>query len=264
VARLLRPWIEAMSEVVAEHDPYVHLRTTSYGSDSPTGIWDMPELDFATTHLYNTADPARRMRGWAEEEVHNAQGKPIVLSEFGASGASDDAEIDTEAVHWHNGMWSAVMAGFHGPAMYWWWDTYIDPNGLWRVLGGIAAFVKDEELAAYEPVDVATDGPVVAMASLAEDRALLWVRDERYHAGLLQEDYTNAVRDALRDGSDVEWTPEFAEITGAEVRFDAPGEWRADWYSAIDGTPLGSTDVVDGEVAVPALDRSIAAKLVRR
>lgn len=261
----LAPWMQRMTAVLRANDPHRHLITHSYGSGGTSEIWRLPELDFATTHVYSGDDPRTQLPGVAADERSRAAGKPVVLAEYGAGGQADDANVDPEGIHWHTGLWAAPFAGFAGPAMYWWWDEYLDPRELWSQARGIAAFLTGERLARYAPVSLTASTGTVAMGLRAPDRVLAWVRAADYTREVAQRAYEDALRAALRKGEKLTgYAYQPPAVRGARLTVPGPaGAWTARWLSTTDGAAVAVVPVRSATLDVPPFTRDIALKLER-
>jgi hypothetical protein len=95
----LHTWTAAMTPWLRAADSYDHPITTGYSSRIKTAIWGLPELDFASCHLAEAADPVLVMPALAAKQRRIASGKPVVLSFSGK---------ESEALP------AALFAGFAG------------------------------------------------------------------------------------------------------------------------------------------------------
>ncbi len=134
-------WIAEMARYLKRTDPYHHLVSTTYGD---TDTWALPEIDFTMIHMYgqagNTADFTERIRRDVQDLlVHR---KPCLLAEFGIDWQTEDGKWDRMAsgLNMHNGAWAALFSGAAGTAMLWYWDGYVHPHGLYRVLTPVRRF----------------------------------------------------------------------------------------------------------------------------
>ncbi len=165
------------------------------------------------------------------------------------------------------------MSGYASTAMYWWWDTYIEPLNLWHHFGGVSRFLEGENLAALGPADVNLGtGDLNALALQAEDRALVWVQNRAYTAENLQAGLENALREALRSGAqlDLAWRYEPPTVTGQTITLTGleNGPYTLHWYDPQEGVwgDEQEVGVAQGHlsVAIPPLTRDLAFKLSRR
>lgn len=136
-------WVAEMAAYLKRNDPYRHLVSTTYGSEA---VWKCPDVDFSMTHLYgqagNTADFTPQIAAHARD--HRKFAKPYLLAEFGIDWQTADSRWDPKAtgVNMHNGAWAAIMAGAAGTAMLWYWDGYVHPGGLYRILTPVRRFAN--------------------------------------------------------------------------------------------------------------------------
>jgi hypothetical protein len=122
-----------------------------------------------------------------------AFGKPVVLGEFGIDTQGVENLRDKDGTHLVNATMLAVMSGFTGGAMSWWWDNYLTPEGLWATLGTVAdrlrALGAGKVVGPIDDVTV-TDGGTVdgsstvpadhvveARAAWTVDGAMVWLHD---------------------------------------------------------------------------------------
>lgn len=270
----LQPWITEMTATLREVDVYGHLTTHSYGSGSSGGsIWRLDGLELMQQHQYTTQDPSRALPLGYEQMAPLAE-KPLLHGEFGYStGTEDETSFDQEGIHLHNSLWAAAMSGYASTAMYWWWDTYIEPLNLWHHFGGVSRFLEGENLAALGPADVNLGtGDLNALALQAEDRALVWVQNRAYTAENLQAGLENALREALRSGAqlDLAWRYEPPTVTGQTITLTGleNGPYTLHWYDPQEGVwgDEQEVGVAQGHlsVAIPPLTRDLAFKLSRR
>jgi hypothetical protein len=150
-------WNAEMAAYLRDVDPYRHLITTS--ANVPDAVWQLPEMDLVQSHLYGDGSPgdvvatiAWRLRG------DQRFGKPVYLAELGIDFKGTDVTFDPrgEGTNFHNGLWASVLSGSVGPAGYWWWDSYIEPNQLERRFRPIATFMGkvDWARADLRPIDL--------------------------------------------------------------------------------------------------------------
>jgi hypothetical protein len=262
----LKPWITEMTAHIQQYDPYDHLVSSSYaGAGGSTALWAMPELDFVQLHDYTGNDPAKLLP--LQYQVMSPKySKPILLAEYGYSADGASAQPGQDVVHFHNGLWAAPFSGMSSTAMYWWWDTLVDPHNLWAEYKGIATFLKDENLAALAPAkpQQAPEGATV-LALQGQDRALAWVRSNAYDVAAASAAYRQA-RQAGQAGAG--WAYQPAPIEGLQLTITglADGAYTARWYSpkTFEWQPEQAVQVRGGTatLAAPAFAQDLAVKIV--
>ena len=148
-------WTAEMAAYLKRNDPHRHLVSTSYGDDD---TWRCPDIDFTMTHMYgqagNTADFTSRI----QREVKNLakHEKPYLLAEFGIDWQAPDRKWDPRGtgVNMHNGAWTALMSGAAGTSMLWWWDNYVHPLNVYKILTPVRRFADTIDWAQtrFEPL----------------------------------------------------------------------------------------------------------------
>lgn len=181
-------WHREMAAHLKRIDPYGHLVTTSTsGKDSRfDDLWRLEDIDFVQLHIYE-----RKLAEGILREVRRLRrhGKPVLVGEAGQDWRGPDLELkhDPEGLGLHDALWSALACGSSGTGMYWWWDRYIAPRGLYTQFGPLAeagAWLRpgaDEK--GIRPVGVKVLGHftgVQATAVRAGDRVLVWLKDSEY------------------------------------------------------------------------------------
>lgn len=152
-------WHETMSEFLRSIDPYGHLITTSFSNAQlEPSVWRLPHIDFTMTHFYNVSDMAATLLS-LDGMKRAAYGKPTFSAEFGVS--LDKARFDREGVFLHNGLWAGLFSPGAATPMSWWWNNYLEPNGLFHHFGSLTRFLDHTVSPVFlaEPVQVrARDG----------------------------------------------------------------------------------------------------------
>jgi hypothetical protein len=163
-------------------DPYGHLVSTTYGASE---VWRIPEIDFTQTHSYGTgniADHAPVVRRDALE--HAAYGKPHLLAEFGIDWRGPDTKYDTDrrGINFHNALWASACSGNAGGAMIWWWDNYVHPGGLVRLLTPLRTFADAVPwtVGQWKPLETTSSNP--SLHGLVSGRnAIVWAQNSEHH-----------------------------------------------------------------------------------
>ncbi len=260
----MKPWLQEMSKTLAQYDPNHHLRTISYAGDGDPTIWGMPEIDLLQRHEYNVGDPK-----WfkpsndinALQRIPKKINKPFLIGEFGYSG---DGEYGTPAgqlgIHFHNSLWASVMNGYAGTAMYWWWDTLVEPANLWPHYKGVSKFLAHFDLATTVPLTSSIDNPfAIAMARKTNAGAAMWVRNGGYSQTLAQSRY-NITKST---GERFEFVvPPLKDIT-VSLKGLPDGRYRVHWIDTLTGETTREESVASTQgqlnLMIPLLSQDIAA-----
>ena len=264
----LQPWLREMTLVLREHDPNQHLITLSYANDGDPAVWAMPEIDLLQRHEYNPSDPK-----WfkpikdlnALQRIPAAVQKPIVFGEFGYSPNGEaDTPAGREGIHLHNGLWASVFNGYASTAMYWWWDSLVEPANLWPHYTGFANFMQGEDVATMTPLPAKANTIfAVALALKKKDGALVWVRNTAYS----------------QDAAQTRWV--LSQSAGEKYVF-APrpqlnvtvilaglndGAYRVQWFNTLTGEIVSESvvSIAQGQLvlSLPNLMTDAAAKVMR-
>jgi hypothetical protein len=263
---VLKPWIAEMTAYLRQYDPYQHLVSNSHAHGETTRLWKMPELSFAQQHDYSGRDPVKMLPFSFELLAQTAGAKPVLLAEYGYSGEGAKPPLFRETIQFHNGLWAAPFSGFAGSAMYWWWDTLVDPQNLWPEYKSIAEFLKDENLATLAP----TPGKIepagaTALGLQGRDRALVWVRGDAYDVAPATSAYDAA---GGANGAGAGWTYRPPTVSGLKLTLSglADGVYSARWFSPETAAwqPEQRLEVKGGTATleVPAFTQDLAVKVV--
>lgn len=165
-------WTAEMAAYLKEIDPNRRLVSTSYGSPA---IWNDRNVDFTMTHMYGTAGNVSDFTGRiaSDAHAHLKFGKPYILAEFGIDWQTGDQEWDPKGVglNMHNGAWAALASGGAGTAMLWYWDSYVHPKDVYRVLTPVRKFADSVDWARtpMKPIDgIAVEAPAGAPETFAD------------------------------------------------------------------------------------------------
>lgn len=270
---LLKPWIEEMTAVLRAFDPYRHLVTTSYSVPGDPHIWNMPEIDVIQRHEYTGEDA-----GWFKpieggralfRQLKDIELKPLIIGEFAATFTYESPNaLNNDGVQFHNGLWAAAFNGFASTAMYWWWDTLVEPANLWRHYKGISEFLRGEDLAllAAMPVSVNQADRAIALALGRSDRVLIWLRNRAFTMD--EAAYQYAIQRSTGQAKEHTFRFEPRRLEGVVLGLTgmADGRYRLDWHDTLTGAVVSSSVVVaSGGVLTfpaPAFNRDLAAKLL--
>jgi len=266
----LGPWIQEMTPVLQAFDPYDHLITNSLANGGFTQLWALPELDFSQQHDYSGGDLMRTLARDLVRITKIAPDQPLLMGELGyAAGAQETLD----AIHLHIGLWAAPFLGYAGGSMYWWWDTFVDPQNQWPQYKALADFFQGEDLAASTPTTAAVTPKDTAQAFVLQSptRTLLWLQSNAYRIPAVQEAYNKAAFDALKNKqklTDWHYTPPMLSDVTVTVNGLTDGEYTVQWYAPATGEWLteATVQVQDGvaQLSAPAFDTDIAAKLIQK
>ncbi len=268
---LLRRWIEEMTATLRAHDPYRHLVTTSYSVPGDPHIWNMPEIDVVQRHEYIGEDarwfkPVDGGRAFFQH-MKDVASKPVMIGEFAATFTLEQPNALTrEGIQFHNGLWAATFNGFAGAAMYWWWDTLVEPAGLWSHYSGLSTFLRGEDLARYAPTPVvASEQDAIALGLRAPDRVLVWLRNRAYNMDEGAYQYGVQIATGQAEEHTFRFEPRRLDDVALELEALGAGRHRVQWFDTVSGALLSASDVVasDGKLIVraPPFNRDLAAKV---
>ncbi len=163
-SREVAAWHRDMARYLRSIDPWDHLITTSFARTAGDPAVDgLPEMDYVQSHRYGAVDVAENIHRVCIEKSRKYD-KPHYFGEFGTDWQAKNTRADTDGIHLHNGLWSAVVSGAAGTSMLWWWDNYVEPRDLYHHFRPVAEFVKGIPFnrVKYRPLEdvrVAWDGP---------------------------------------------------------------------------------------------------------
>lgn len=261
-------WIRAMTPILKANDPYQHLISTSYANGANPRVNNLEEIDFAQLHLYDSSDPAFTFPELSEQWFQQIPAKPILFAEFGANaGGENSGSTDRSGLHLHNSLWAATFNGFASPAMYWWWDLYVDPLNLWPVFGRLNRFLDGEDLAVLSPVKPLIDTRELPLRGLGDQRRLLvWFHDRKNNIYYLEQARNKLILDGKEPGPDWVYRPE--PRSGNILTLDSlqDGNYIAYWYQPMEGRWFSKSEVRirsgSGSIEIPEFTGDLAVKIL--
>ncbi|MEZ4683040.1 MAG: DUF5060 domain-containing protein [Caldilineaceae bacterium] len=227
-----------------QYDPYDHLITSSNANGAFTQVWAIPEIDFSQQHDYSGGDLLATLARDFARITKTAPAKPVLMGELGYSAGAQDA---LDAMHLHMGLWGAPFLGYAGGSMYWWWDTFIDPQDQWYQYGALGKFFADEDLATLTPGMATVTGEAQALTLQNDQRVLLWLRSDGYRVPVAQAAYDKAVRDAIKSKTKLttwSYAPPLLSAVTVVVNGLNDGRYHAQWYRPTTGEWLTPTELV--------------------
>ena len=171
----------------------------------------------------------------------------------------------------HTGLWGAPFLGYAGGSMYWWWDTFVDPQDQWHQYGALARFFAGEDLATLTLGKAQVAGDAQAFTLQGDDRALIWLPSNGYTVPAAQAAYDKALFAALKSKTKLTtWSYEPPLLSGVTVTVTglAAGDYLAQWYAPSSGEWLAETTVTvtadTVSLTTPDFATDLALKLVRQ
>jgi len=154
-------WHKEMAAYLRQIDPYKHLITTSFASSEYSEIWEIPEIDFTQTHLYNKPNFAQLIP-IVIDRYRFKYHKPHVVGEFGSDyrGVKETRENDPANVAIHNAMWAGLFSPTPISPLTWWWDELIEADNLYFHFQAITNFAT-ELATGSKPIQKLAIGDVV-------------------------------------------------------------------------------------------------------
>jgi mannan endo-1,4-beta-mannosidase len=217
-------WSAAIRDEECRTHGFTRPQTVSIFGPEPEGeysklIFEQPELDFASTHIYNKGDidfpkntvvPALAMARWTRYGLAKTPPhKPFTDSEHGPIHLFNDhrkfmpEELDDE--YERHLMWAHLASGGCGSGMRWpARHPHLLTRGMMRNIGNMSAFARQFGWRDFAPRDATEDieilprkhaKQVLVFAVRDDKRALLWLlRDvPKRHRGMMPQ------REPLRD-----------------------------------------------------------------
>jgi mannan endo-1,4-beta-mannosidase len=276
-------WVTAIAQFIKQYEQERwgkrHLVTVSiFGAQPEEGYWDLifrhPELDFATTHVYefgvvdnpdNTVDGATTMRAavrFALERITEV--RPYIDTESGPIhafmdlGRSLPEAFDDE--FYHNMSWAHLATGGAGSGMRW---PFRHPHtltpGMHAVQQGMARFVSTLAWTEFTPQPI--DDQLAVVARAASDAGQQDSRLPVVPFGC--SDGRQALVWLLRDVRAV--APD-AALPAADLMMPdlMPGTYVAEFWETYEGVKTGEINVwVEGgeqitRLPLPAFSRDVA------
>jgi hypothetical protein len=205
----LATWIKKSDQVLDQWDPYNTMTTNSWSSGASLENWD--NLDYAVTHIYDPSDPIKSLTIQAEALRKAVPDKPILVGEMGSGSVTEDPFTDPRGLHLHNAQWAATFVGFAGPSSYWWWDTYVDPLGLWGHTKGLSQLVSGLDIATMKTDRVLGISQATSLTLSDSSTVLGWVRHNNFDRSAKTQLLLEAAIESLRTKKKIKTT--FADPT---------------------------------------------------
>jgi len=184
-------WLRGVGGLLGRLDQDHRLRTVSWcDAYSWEPLAELPGLDLVHVHRYVQEHVARDEEGRMatrdgvemlviQAERTNRKTRPFCFAEVGYQGServNPGNDADRSGLLLRQQAWTGLMLGGYGSGMNWWWDVYVDRNGLWDQYRGLAAAVRrvDWRDAGLAPLTPNPGSALRVLGWQSQSQALLW------------------------------------------------------------------------------------------
>ncbi len=190
VREIAIPWIAGASTLFQQIDQDRRLTTVSWAGPDWDRAFAAAAVDLVQLRAYvhEWLDMDEELRASDRDGVGmmladvaraNQGTRPFFVGESGYQGLEQHNpgnELDQQGLLLRQQAWAGFLLGGCGSGMNWWWDVYIDANGLWGIYGGLARAVeaidwRDPDLLPLTPNE---DGHLRIIGWRSPRQALLW------------------------------------------------------------------------------------------
>jgi hypothetical protein len=154
------------------------------------------------------------------------------------------------------------MLGTAGSGMYWWWDTWLDPNNHWGAFASVSTFIQGMDMRTMRAFSLLMSGATVL--GLRNDSTIyLWVRHAKYTAKEALRAY------ALANTTDFKWQYrlEMRSWPKLDIKDVSARAYDVQWYDPQHATwqPVTVVNAVATtlSIAVPDFAYDMAVKITR-
>ena len=167
----------------------------------------------------------------------------------------------------HNAQWAATFLGFNSPASYWWWDTYVDPLGLWGHTKGLSNLIKGLDLVKMNQVEIPSITATRTFLLQNEATTIGWTRLNNYTLSAKKEFLLNAAIAALKSKKNISTNFQIPKSNGGTLKIPVikNGNYTVSIMNALSGKVLASTKGVANKnsisIKLPAFTGDISFKL---
>jgi len=196
-------WHREMGEYMKSIDPYNHMITTSYKTN--TGMaYSLNVIDYTNPHDYGyEAKSVALHLPDVQESVIDRYKKPTIQSEIGINWRSgvDTRSADPTGISIRQALWAGMLGGAAGAAMQWWWDSWIHPNDLWTVFNGAGIFAKEMDLTSDKYNQLKTSGTITI--SNEQVKILGYQYSDRVYGYLFDQSWSHLNTNVLMQSSTI-------------------------------------------------------------
>lgn len=258
----LAPWLADTRAVIQRFDPYLHPVTSSWSSVRLTTLWQESTLDVLQHHTYEVDDVVRTINTARIPVKQLLRQKPLLISEIGLNAGGTTAPNAIERIHLHNALWAPLMLGTVGSGMYWWWDTWLDPNNHWDAFASISTFVKGIDMRAMRSFSLRVPS-AVALGVRHDTSIYLWIRHANYTAKEVLRAHAQA------NTTDPQWQYQLPVVQWPAMTINdvSPGAYVVEWFDP-QGATWQASSIVNASsdtlmLDVPDFAFDIAVKITR-
>ena len=150
--------------------------------------------------------------------------KPWLVGEFGTVVPGRCQQPRPRRCSSAHGPLGRYLARGAGTGMTWWWDTYVDPLGLYGQFAGAADFLRGEDVAAHGFRSTQAELSTSEAAGLllqAPERVLGWVKSSAF-----------TYRSVERQVGSTSSAPEFPMLQGITITISGlvDGPYEVEWW----------------------------------
>jgi hypothetical protein len=260
-----RQWHARMAAALRAMDPCRHLITTSFANTrGDPAVDQLPGLDYAQTHHYNSPDLAVTLA--KAQAQKSAYGKPHLVGEIGADSGGPRGQDDPEGLQVHDPIWVTLVTGAAGTAQPWWWDNLIQPRKLYPLFGAAVRYAKDIDWPGegFHPASVRVEWPAGQAASSNAPPVLAWALVGNHTALAWARVEGRTWRRICRDKQSVPAAPASVLVVAGL----GAGTWGIEFWDTWQGKIFQKKEAVvpasgEARVELPGMEKDVAVKMRR-
>lgn len=196
-------WHREMGEYMKSIDPYNHMITTSYKTN--TGMaYSLNVIDYTNPHDYGYESKSVSLNlPDVQDSTVDRYKKPMIQSEIGINWQSGIAtrDVDPTGISIRQALWAGMLGGAAGAAMQWWWDSWIHPNNLWTVFKGAGMYAQEMNLVGETYSQLRTNGNLTSDNSKV--KTLGYQFEDRIYGYLFDESWSHMNKEVAPQSSNI-------------------------------------------------------------